>query len=84
MTTSIRKILSLFVICCGLCSPVHAEHDSGQGKSQDGKDYNELGSVAVAPEPSTLWIFLLGSLGLAAVYRKKAASEDQFVRGVDQ
>lgn len=72
MTTSIGKYMTLFVVCCGLCGPVQAEHDSGQGKSQDGKDYNELGSVAVAPEPSTLWIFVLGSLALAAAYRQKS------------
>lgn len=77
MKISIRKILSLLMICCCLCGPVHAEHDSGLGKSQDG---NELGSVAVAPEPSTLLIFLLGSLGLAAAYRQKSTkyvSEDR-------
>lgn len=71
MKKSMRNILKLSMICCCLCSPVQAEHDSGQGKSQDGND-NELGSVAVAPEPSTLLIFLLGSLGLAAAYRQKS------------
>ena len=83
MKTSIPKILSIFMVCCGLCGPVQAEHDSGQGKSQDGKDYNELGSVAVAPEPSTLWIFLLGSLGLVAAYRRKSTKQDPFFGKVD-
>jgi hypothetical protein len=72
MKTSIRNILSLLMICCFLCGPVQAEHDSGQGKSQDGGGDGELASVAVAPEPSTLLIFLLGSLGLAAAYRQKS------------
>jgi hypothetical protein len=71
MKTPMRNFLTLLMICCCLCGPVQAEHDSGLGKSQDGND-NELGSVSVAPEPSTLLIFLLGSLGLAAAYRQKS------------
>ena len=69
MKISMRNLAPLLMICCFLCGPVQASHDSGQGKSQDG---NELGSVAVAPEPSTFWIFLLGSLGLAAAFRQKS------------
>ena len=72
MKTSMRNFLSLLIICCCLSVPVQAEHDSGQGKSQDGQYDNELGSVAVAPEPSTLLIFVLGSLGLAVAYRQKS------------
>jgi hypothetical protein len=59
MKTPMRNFLTLLMICCCLCGPVQAEHDSGLGKR-------------VAPEPSTLLIFLLGSLGLAAAYRQKS------------
>ena len=75
MKTSIRNIFGLLTICCCLCAPVQAQlesHDSGLGKSQDEKDHNQLGSVAVAPEPSTFLIYLLGSLGLAAAHRRKS------------
>ena len=75
MTISIRKTLTLLMIWCCLCGSAQASHDNGQGKSQDGghgQDEHELGSVAVAPEPSTLLIFLLGSLGLAAAFRQNS------------
>ena len=73
MKISIRKITTLVLMCCCLWGTAQAGHDQGQGKSQDGPDGHELGSVAVAPEPSTLWIFLIGSLGLAIAMRQKSA-----------
>jgi hypothetical protein len=72
MKISMRKLMTLAVMCCCLCGTAQATHDQGLGKSQDGQDGHELGSVAVAPEPSTLWIFLIGSLGLAAAFRQKS------------
>ncbi len=61
--------LALF-LSFSMAGSVHAEHDSGQGKSQDGG--SELDSVRVAPEPSSLWYFLLGAGALAAYRRGKA------------
>jgi hypothetical protein len=48
----------------------HATHDSGQGKSQDGND-NDLASISVAPEPSTYWLFLAGSLAMVIYAKRK-------------
>ena len=50
-----------------LSSAVYAEHDNGQGRSQD----DPLSSVSVAPEPSTFWLLLSGTLIITAYVRHK-------------
>ena len=53
MNKLIRNFLKAVILTAIFSSAVHAEHDNGQGKSQD----DPLGSVSVAPEPSTFWLF---------------------------
>jgi hypothetical protein len=53
-----------------LSSAAHAEHDNGQGKSQD-HPKDPLLSVSVAPEPSTFWLLLSGTLMIAVYVRHK-------------
>ena len=68
-----KKILS--VICMSLLiqgaaiDPAWSSHDEGQGKSQDCPTPTEC--VAVAPEPSTYWSFLLGLTALALWARSR-------------
>ena len=50
-------------------NPAWGAHDEGQGKSQDCKD--PITCVAVAPEPSTYWSFLLGVTALALWTRSR-------------
>jgi hypothetical protein len=66
MKRAIYGLLLTMILSFCFCGPVLACHDQGQGKSQDCKD---LGDIATAPEPSTIWLFLVGVLGLAAVSR---------------
>jgi len=72
MNKLIRNFLKAVILTAIFSSAVHAEHDNGQGKSQD----DPLGSVSVAPEPSTFWLFLSGTLMIAAYsrYYKKRGS----------
>jgi hypothetical protein len=70
MKHAIAGIMLTIMLSFGFCGPVLACHDQGQGKSQD---CNDLGDIATAPEPSTTWLFLIGVLGLAAVYRLKSS-----------
>ena len=73
MKKLIRNFLKVAILTAIFSSAVHAEHDNGQGRSQD----DPLGSVSVAPEPSTFWLFLSGTLMIAAYgrYKKKQVSE---------
>ena len=64
MKTSIGKFIGAMLLALTMAGTVHASHDNGLGKSQDGKDH--LSSVSVAPEPSTYWLFLVGTLMVAA------------------
>jgi len=70
MKRTISRILLTMMLSFCICSPVLACHDRGQGKSQDCDD---LGDIATAPEPSTLWLFAIGVLGLAAASRLKSS-----------
>ena len=54
--------------------PIHATHDNGQGKSQDGSDHEALGSTAVAPEPETYLLFLIGLAVLGMWFRLSGRS----------
>jgi len=73
MNRFISNFLSIVFLTAALCSAVYAEHDNGQGKSQDGP----LSSVSVAPEPSTFWLLLSGTLLIAAYvhYKKNSLPE---------
>jgi len=53
-----------------LTSAASAEHDNGQGKSQDNPN-DPLLSVSVAPEPSTFWLLLSGTLMITVYVRHK-------------
>ena len=64
------KTVTLTVI---LTNTAYAEHDGGQGKSQDP---TKLGSVSVAPEPSAFWLFLTGALMLTAFGLRKQKRQD--------
>ena len=64
MKKSIGKIIAVTILAMTLTSQGYASHDNGFGKSQDDKDH--LSSVSVAPEPSTFWLFLVGTLMVAA------------------
>ena len=64
MKISIGKIIGATLLALTITSAAYASHDNGLGKSQDGNDHLE--SVSVAPEPSTIWLFLVGSLMVAA------------------
>ena len=70
MKHTFASILLTMMLSFWFCDPVLACHDQGQGKSQDCGD---LGDIATAPEPSTLWLFAIGVLGLAAVSRLKSS-----------
>jgi hypothetical protein len=52
----------------GQWSTINATHDNGQGKSKDG-GHDDLGDIAVAPEPETYWLFLMGCLVIVAYMR---------------
>ena len=68
-----KKTLS--AICMSLMlqgiaiDPAWSSHDNGQGKSQDCPDPTSC--VAMAPEPSTYWSFLLGLTALALWTRSR-------------
>ena len=70
MKRAIASILLTIILSFCFSDPVLACHDQGQGKSQDCGD---LGDIATAPEPSTLWLFAIGVLGLAAISRLKSS-----------
>lgn len=71
MNETIRTLSASALLALALSGPVLASHDSGQGKSQDGK--GQVGSVAVAPEPSTFWLFTAGVavVGVAVKRRRR-------------
>lgn len=78
---TIRILLFAFMIGAmpvtlqaGVPLPVHATHDNGQGKSQDGSDHDALGATAVAPEPETYLLFLIGMAVLGAWFRLSGRS----------
>jgi hypothetical protein len=62
MNKIIRRMISVALLTLCLSNVVYAEHDNGMGNSQDGA----LKSISVAPEPSTFWLFLSGTLAMAA------------------
>ena len=70
MKLTFASILLTMMLSFCFGDPVFACHDRGQGKSQDCGD---LGDIATAPEPSTLWLFAIGVLGLATVSRLKSS-----------
>jgi hypothetical protein len=70
MKLTLASILLTMMLSLCFCDPVFACHDQGQGKSQD---CNDLGDIATAPEPSTIWLFAIGVLGLATVSRLKSS-----------
>ena len=74
MKNVISGFLKIVILTVVLTSTVHAEHDGGQGKSQDGK--GQYDSVSVAPEPSAFWLFLTGGLMMAAVVMRKRKKPD--------
>ena len=67
----LRLLISTALLTLCLSSALHAEHDSGQGKSQDDK---ETGSIATAPEPETYWMLLTGLLALALMSRRRQSA----------
>ena len=67
----LRLLIVTALLTLSLSSALHAEHDSGQGKSKDG---NEIGSVATAPEPETYWFFLASLLALAVLSRRQRSA----------
>jgi len=70
MNKIIIKLLQSAILTACLSSVAYAGHDNGQGKSQHpGND--PLESVSVAPEPSTYWLFLSGTLAILAFNRRK-------------
>ncbi len=68
MINAVRAIPLTILLTLGSVNSAFATHDQGQGKSQD---HDELGSLSTAPEPSTIWLFLTGTLGLVAHGRRK-------------
>jgi hypothetical protein len=70
MNKIITKLLQSALLTACISSVAYAEHDSGQGKSQD-PNHDPLESVSVAPEPSTYWLFLFGTLAIIAYGRRK-------------
>jgi hypothetical protein len=72
MNEKIRTLSASALLALALSGPVSANHDSGLGKSQDGR--GQVGSVAVAPEPSTFWLFTAGvaAVGIAVRRRRRA------------
>lgn len=59
------RLISAVVLALGLAAPLLAEHDQGQGKSQDGK---HGAPIATASEPLTAILFGTG-LGLISLER---------------
>lgn len=77
MKNVISGFLKIVILTVVLTSAVHAEHDGGQGKSQDGQ--GKYDSVSVAPEPSAFWLFLTGALMMTTVgmwKKKRPVSSD--------
>jgi hypothetical protein len=72
MNKIIINLLFGMLLLLSLTGTAHADHDAGQGKSQDGA----LKSISVAPEPSTFWLFLAGGLALAALGRYQRKQRD--------
>ena len=70
MKKIIIKLLQFALLTACLSSVAYAEHDNGQGNSQDSTK-DPLESVSVAPEPSTYWLFLSGTLAIVAFNRRK-------------
>jgi hypothetical protein len=68
MRKIIGNILKVTFFTVALTSAVNASHDNGLGKSQD----DPLDSISVAPEPSTFWLLLTGTLMIAAYSRRKS------------
>ena len=64
-----RTIAPIIFALLAAVGPASAEHDAGLGKSQDGK--GQVGSVAVAPEPSTFWLFAAGSAVVGFAVRRR-------------
>ena len=75
MILSLRVILVSLALAAGGGNLALADHDQGLGKSQDGNDNTDLSSLSVAPEPSTYWMFLLGTLGIAWYTKRKYHNE---------
>ena len=84
MNRFIGNFLKIVFLSAALSSAVYAEHDNGQGKSQD----DPLSSVSVAPEPSTIWLLLSGTLMIAVYVRHKKklslAYCEQIIRNVNK
>ena len=70
MNKIIIKLLQSALLTACLWGVAYAEHDNGQGKSQHPAN-DPLESVSVAPEPSTYWLFLSGTLAILAFNRRK-------------
>jgi hypothetical protein len=70
MNKIITKLLQSELLTSCISSVAYAEHDNGQGRSQD-QPKDPLESVSVAPEPSTYWLFLFGTLAIIAYGRLK-------------
>jgi hypothetical protein len=81
------KRLIAFLIACwlallpvaleaSLVPTTHATHDNGLGKSNDHDPNNEkdMGDIAVAPEPETYWLFLMGVLVMFGYFRASGGS----------
>jgi len=69
MNTKIENFLKMALVTIIFTSAAYAEHDNGQGKSQDHPN-DKLSSISVAPEPSAFWLFLSGTLAIAAYIRR--------------
>ena len=67
MKNLISDFFKIAILTLILSAPAYAEHDSGQGKSQDS---DKLDSVSVAPEPSAFWLLLAGTLAMAVYIRR--------------
>jgi hypothetical protein len=70
MNEIITKLLQSALLTVCISTVAYAEHDNGLGKSQD-PNHDPLASVSVAPEPSTYWLFLAGTLAIIAYNRRK-------------
>jgi hypothetical protein len=70
MNKIIIKLLQSALLTVCISSVAYAAHDNGQGNSQDSPK-DPLASVSVAPEPSTYWLFLIGTLAIVAFNRRK-------------
>ena len=69
MITKIKSFLKLALVTVIFTSAAYAEHDNGNGKSQDHPN-DKLSSISVAPEPSAFWLFLAGTLAIAVYIRR--------------